>query len=318
MQTTLQMLMTNGVWAPEEDEGAAPAADLPEVEGTGGETAGGEPAEPSDSGSDFDWDSLLEEEGGGSEGEEPAAAEPEPQEAEPQPQEQEEPAPEPTPEEEPAPAAAEQEEQEAPAAEPQEEPQPAPSAEEIEQQLTSQYGLSQEDVQAIQSNPEENLPKILPKLAARVHMQVQQQMAQGLQQHLPQFIEQHQRYVQQRQEAVNTFWNRWPGLKGQDEATIARLMQAYRSSNPKASRDELIEDVGAMAAVKLKIPVEKAKGREQKGQSGQSTPAAPAAQTPPPPPAPGGSARPVSESQPAQPANTFESLAEDILREDSI
>ena len=178
----------------------------------------------------------------------------------------------------------------------------------IEAELAKGYALSDEDAQAIRSNPEEALPDLLPKLAARVHRSVQEQMAKGLAQGLPQYLQQHQQQQQQQAQAEEKFFSRWPKLKDKDPSQLVRLMQAHRQAYPDATVEERIEDVGSMAMVKLKIPFEDQPAAPVE----ESVPAA----TAPPPPATSGSRGPAPSNAQAATPNTFESLAESILDEE--
>lgn len=290
--------------------------------------AGGAEAEPSEpaggsegegeapTSSDFDWGDFSESIDGDHEGDAPPA------EAERQEPESEEPAAEqpaaeePTQEPEPAeePAAAQQEE-EAPAQ--QEEPQAEEEAEkpqertpeEIQQELEQFYGLDKDDVREIQANPEETIPKILPKLAARLHMTIQQQMAEGLKQHLPAMMDQYTQSKQQSAQAVDKFYERWPQLRGQDQQTVAKFARAYREAHPKATQQELIENVGSMAMVALKIPFE-----QQKSDSGQSAARVESAPRPARP-APQGPSTPRGGAAPSQDSNPFTTIAEEMMRD---
>lgn len=302
--SVIAMMLKHRLLSEAESEGAEGASPAPEVEGTGGETAGGDDAA---SGSDV-WADLLDD------APEPQAETPQ----EPEPEQQAEVEQEPTQE----PQAQEQESQPQEETQTQEESQqqtqeetkqqkeePQFSDEDFQKQLQEHYKLSDEDVKALQQDPERALPELLPKMAATLHMNVMKQYAQAMEQSLPQYVQGVQQQMQAQEKAANDFYSKWPELKGKDEAEVARIVQTYRQVNPQKSVEEVIEGAGRMAMLQFGLPL------EGTGQAKQTPPK----QTPPPPPAqPGGSpSAGQGEAQSSQNSgNPFADLAEEIMRED--
>ena len=291
--------MMHDLLAEAHEDGAEAGGGAEPVEGTGGETAGDGEA-VADASSDVDWGDLANEVL--DDGEEP--------EPEPSPEPEPEPEPEPTPElettsgePEPEPEPVAKAEEEAPKEMTEEEK--AQQRENELAQLADFYKLSDEEISAIRDNPEEALPSVLPKAMARMHMEMQQAVYGQVVGHLPNIqraMQQQQKQVQEREEQ---FYSRWPELKGKDPQVISRIVKAYRAENPNASLDDVIEEAGAAAMVRLKIPT--------KGQQ-QDEPAAPPPR-PHSPASPGGAKVPAAKQSSGK-ESIWADMAEEILRED--
>ena len=209
-----------------------------------------------------------------------------------------------------------------PAPEPQVPQEPLPDPAELEQQavdhlLATEYALSEEDKNALISEPD----TVLPRLAARMHVRMQVSTAQQIAQILPSMIAQAMQQQGKVQSLENSFFGQYPELnKPEYRQTVAESLTMIRSVNPNATRDEVMRDGAALAAVRLKTRL---------GQGTQQQPVAPAPATPqtmplaapiqptaPQPTAPftpaqsGGASEPVVPTDPNQ-NNIFAILAED-------
>ena len=171
------------------------------------------------------------------------------------------------------------------------------------QSLEQTYALSEDDVNAMITEPE----TVLPKLLARVHTNVLANMAQGMVQQLPLMIHQ----VTQQQQAITeynrAFYSKWEALRGHEDV-VNRFSQLYQQLNPGATMEQAISEIGAQVMVALRKPIQ---GHPQ------PVPAAGTAVTqqksvpPPPPPArPGGSAPP--KQAPVSQDNIFMQMAEEM------
>jgi hypothetical protein len=122
--------------------------------------------------------------------------------------------------------------------------------EQVRASLVEQYRLSEEEEAEVMTEP----GKALPKLASMVHMRVGEAVTIGILSQLPGMIE-HVLSSRNGEEASRAkFYDSWPDLKdGRHEPTIKRIAQAYRFSNPNASEEEAIRDVGAAAMIALRI-----------------------------------------------------------------
>lgn len=150
-----------------------------------------------------------------------------------------------------------------------------------------------------------------PKLMARVYMDAVQASVGHMMTNLPRLIEATLEAIKGRDSDEEKFFGSWPKLDRNTHRTaIVQLGKAYRHSNPQASTDDFIRDVGAQAMVALKIPFEVTAG------NGTGTVAAPPAQA-------GQAAfRPASGTRPAPAAaapgagNIFEQMSREMEAED--
>jgi len=151
-------------------------------------------------------------------------------------------------------------------------PSQAPTVEEIHAQrealvneISSRYSVSDEDKDLLQTEPE----KVLPKFAGRLFADVYDAVFQTVYAQIPSLVASYNRGQKAATDYQDQFYQRWPGLdKTQHDGVVVRLARAYVNANPRASREQVIESVGAWAHVQLGIPP-----------SGLQAPA------PPPPPA---------------------------------
>lgn len=183
---------------------------------------------------------------------------------------------------------------------------PAPAAEEeaaysermraTQTALEERYKLSEQDAQLLMTEPE----KVLPKLAAALVMDTVQVVLAQQAKMLPQAIMQTVSRQQQIQEGEDSFYKEWPDLK-QHNDVVLRIGRAYRSMYPQATREQFIREVGAQAAIALRLPIDPATGKR--------VVAAPAATTRPFQPPRGGAVAP----NPTGTKNEFEELAEEFL-----
>lgn len=166
---------------------------------------------------------------------------------------------------------------------------------------TTVYRMSTEDTEALVTDP----ASVVPKLLAQAHVNIVQNVLRTVGQQMPHMVG---GLLEARQEHVkreDAFYQKWPQLNRQtDERVIRQLAAAYRTANPQASSDELIQMVGAQAVVAL--------GRLQ-----AAAPAAPAA----PQPRQQGF-RPAAASAPAgsvnpSAINPFSAVADALLAEDN-
>lgn len=284
-------------------------------EGFGDDALDTESEEDSDLGEEGDTEEEGEPEAqpavepaeGGEAAAEPAAEEP----AEPQ---------QPAPEAEPAPA---QEPSPEPAAE-----QPAPlSPEEYNrffnetrdaaiEQLTGHYALNDEMAEELEEAPE----KALPRMAARLHFDIMVQTLNAVANQLPAAFESYMHSRDDNAKSEDAFFNAWPGLKSQDRSAIARISQAYRQSNPNASMEQFIQEVGTMASVALKVPLEAAPQAPAAGGNGATPPPAVAA-TPAPeaesrPFVPAGGGGAARGGAPGGPTNPYEQVDAELFEDD--
>lgn len=108
--------------------------------------------------------------------------------------------------------------------------------------LAQQYQLSDEQRNALLTDP----GSVLPDIAADLHVSVMEQTMQFLRQSLPDIIAQQQRQNAALAEGQNAFFEAWPELRGK-EAVISQIGAIWRQANPYATREEFIAQVGPLA-----------------------------------------------------------------------
>lgn len=248
-------------------------------------TPSGAPSAPSDT--EVDFESIFSgtepspEPPAGTEG---AAAQPQPQQTEvvPQPQ-QVQPAPQPTPQ--------------VPGAQPAQAPQgqqppstPAPAqpagagldaadprsilqslqeneAAMVEHFAKNTFQLTKEDMEGLESD----IVGTVPKLFAKAFMQTQKSMMTHLQRMIPQMMGRQIDAVRQNAQKEAKFFQRWPQLKQSEHGDLVRrLAVTYRQMNPAATFDSMVEELGPIALMAARLPLQPA------GQGAAPSPMAPA------------------------------------------
>lgn len=110
------------------------------------------------------------------------------------------------------------------------------------------YRLDEKQVEELNANP----AAIIPKLMSKVYMDSISAAFQQFTQYLPRMVGQ----VIEQRNSMNTaekaFFDRWPALLDKRD-TVLRLGGAYRASNPTASMEDFINEVGAQAMVALRL-----------------------------------------------------------------
>ena len=210
--------------------------------------------------------------------------------------------------EQPQAVAPEQAQQPQPETQP-EQPQ-GPSQEEIAQMrgqihesLKNVYALSDEDAEAMLTDPQ----SVIPNLAANLHMTVMADVHQAIRrtveqvtQQLPQTIQQTTQQQQESEKILNDFYGQWPELKGKEDV-VTQAAAMYRQMNPDAPLEQAMNDIGRQMYVLLNIPLPGQAPAQQ--QAASAVPPAPAAATT------------VSTPSPAT-TNWFSAAAEEMLREE--
>lgn len=157
------------------------------------------------------------------------------------------------------------------------------------------YRLSEQDVADFNENP----AAFIPRYAARVYIDSISAAFQQFTTYLPRMVFQvlEQKKIVDENEAK--FYGAWPDLNPHRDA-VSRLGKAYRQSNPTASVEQFIQEVGAQAMVALRLVPKGANGDATKKQ--EETPVF----------------KPASVSQPAtppaqkKPSNPFEAMSEEF------
>lgn len=119
----------------------------------------------------------------------------------------------------------------------------------IERLTTTEYALTEEDKVALISEPD----KVLPGLAARMHVRMQVQLANQIAQILPGIIQSQLQQATKVQGLETSFFGQYPELnKPEFRQTTLESLAMIRQVNPQATREEVMRDGAALAAVRLR------------------------------------------------------------------
>lgn len=198
-------------------------------------------------------------------------------------------------------------------------PPPAPEAPQLSaEQMAEQAAKRRADfkkslVNLYQPSVAENADKlisepaeVLSNLAADLHMQVLESAVHGIMAQIPQIVAGHLQAIKAAEENEKAFFSTWPQLaekRGEAMPLIQRFGNIYRQSNPAASKEDFIREVGSMVMVSLKIPAAAAPAQEP-----------PQAPTPFSPAMPGASG---GQPTPPKPKTEWEVLQEDFMKDDA-
>lgn len=155
----------------------------------------------------------------------------------------------------------------------------------IEHLAANEFQLSKEDLEALEADA----PAHIPKLLARTYLKAQANMHAQIARLVPQMIQKQVETMRRNMENENKFYQRWPDLDRTKHGPIAsKYAQLYRAANPKATFEDMVEDLGpiVMQAAKItpKPPTTAVNGSG--GRPPQPTPFVPAQGGPAAPPQP--------------------------------
>lgn len=110
------------------------------------------------------------------------------------------------------------------------------------------YKLTEQDVNELNENPAAYIPKAM----SRVYLDCISASFQQFVNYLPRMVHQVLEVREATSKQENEFFTAWPDLKEHKE-TVLRLGAAYRQSNPAASMQDFINEVGAQSMVALRL-----------------------------------------------------------------
>jgi len=120
-------------------------------------------------------------------------------------------------------------------------------------ELEERFKLSDDQVDKLLENPNE----VLPSLAADLYLDVYEQAITAVMSQLPNVVQQINQQEQTRSKNEQDFYKQWPQLDDSKyKDTVDRIATVYRQNNPQADRETFIREVGAQAAVALRLPIE--------------------------------------------------------------
>lgn len=116
--------------------------------------------------------------------------------------------------------------------------------EQVMGELQKAYAISDEDADAILTDPK----TAIPKLMANAHVKMMQTFHNMVQHMVPTLIDTHQTQSTSRQTLVQKFSAAWPDLVGKEhEQVVVAAIQTVRQLNPNIDTDTLIKKVGPVA-----------------------------------------------------------------------
>jgi len=111
-------------------------------------------------------------------------------------------------------------------------------------ELQKVYAITEEDADAILTDP----MNAVPKLMANAHVRMMQTVHNMMQQMVPAMVEQHQTQSKTRQSLTEKFSQAWPDLAAEEhKSVVIAAIQTVRSVNPNIDVDTLIKKVGPVA-----------------------------------------------------------------------
>lgn len=142
------------------------------------------------------------------------------------------------------------------------------------------FRLSPEDIEALETNVVEAVPKLLARVMVKSQLNTLGQLARII----PAMIQRQTEVVRQNTENETKFYGRWPDIKQDQHADLVRKYAAvYRQMHPNVTLDQMVEDLGPMIMMAAKI-VPQVGGAPVTGQTARAMTPAPANGRPPPPP----------------------------------
>lgn len=114
----------------------------------------------------------------------------------------------------------------------------------------TEYALPKDEATRLVTEPE----VVFPQLAARLHVRLATQLGQAVQQILPSIIEQVVDQKMKAQGLENDFFRSYPQLSDpRFRNVVAHSLRMARQASPQATRDQVMSDGAALAAMKLRL-----------------------------------------------------------------
>jgi hypothetical protein len=113
------------------------------------------------------------------------------------------------------------------------------------------FKLTPAEVEALEMNVVETIPKLLAKVFVRSQQNVLTQLASMV----PVMIQRQSVAMQRNTEGEGKFYQRWPNIKkDQHGDLVTKYGAVYRQMHPNANLDQMIEDLGPMIMMAARIP----------------------------------------------------------------
>jgi len=117
--------------------------------------------------------------------------------------------------------------------------------------FAQQFSLSPQELELLETNVAEAIPRLLAKTAIRV----QQTFLASMGRMVPQMIQRHQEVTRRHSTNEDKFYSAWPQIdRSQLGPTVNRLGALYRQANPNAPLDQMIQELGPFVMATARIP----------------------------------------------------------------
>lgn len=121
----------------------------------------------------------------------------------------------------------------------------------VDNLATTMFKLSPEDIEALN----ENAVEVIPKLMARSFVRSQHNMLTQMANTVPRMIEGYLKVTKRNEENAGKFYSRWTNIKREEHGPLVdKYAHNYRQLNPTATLETMIEDVGMMVMMAAKLP----------------------------------------------------------------
>lgn len=185
--------------------------------------------------------------------------------------------------------------------------------------LQKHYAFSDEEAELLQTNPAEVLPKLAANLQANTTDMVLQLVDRIIQERIPSMVDQYSQVSRTAEKNEEQFFTVWPELKEKKHHNmVLKAAQDFRANNPDATAEEFVEEVGKLAWMRAKLPMNKLVAKltnKEQAQVAKRSSGKP--EKPTRSPVGPGAGGPGKTNQSTKQQNEFALLAEEILHDDS-
>jgi hypothetical protein len=112
------------------------------------------------------------------------------------------------------------------------------------------FRLTPEEVEALETNMVEAVPKLMARAFVKSQLNALNQMARIV----PAMIQRQTELVKQHTEAEGKFYQRWPDIKAdQHRNLVLKYAAVYRQMHPNTTLEQMVEDLGPMVMMAAKV-----------------------------------------------------------------
>lgn len=122
----------------------------------------------------------------------------------------------------------------------------------IDHVASTLFQLSQEDLQALETDVGQAVPKLLAKAFVKTQINSMMQLARII----PEMVRRSMGDMKNHTQNEDAFYSKWPQINRQDHGDLVRRYGiTYRQMNPNVKRDQMIEELGPLVMMAARIPV---------------------------------------------------------------